>query len=266
MRTEIRAVAAVVLLLAGGGCASKQKTAEAQARQVRLGMAEQMAYRGDWAGAFQAADALVREDPSDGEALLLRAKALRRQDMAAEAEADLRRLLVLQPHDPEGHAELAVLLERSDRGSEAIGHHEEAVRLAPGQPRYLNNLAFALLVRGKAREAVPKLEEALRSEPRSPRLRNNLGFAYAATGDFNRAYEQFRLGGTPGQARNNLGFAYERSGNLAQAYEMYLQALQVDPTDATFRTNLSHVAGRLGRPVPAEAAATSRPKTEIGGS
>jgi hypothetical protein len=47
---------------------------------------------------------------------------------------------------------------------------------------------------------------------------------------------------------------------------MYLQAMQVDPNDATFRTNLAHVAGRLGRPVPAEAAATPRPQTEIGGS
>lgn len=266
MRAMIRASVAVMLLVVSGGCASKQKTAEAQGRQVRLGMAEQMAARGDWAGAFQIADALTREDPADGDALLLRAKALRKQEMPAEAEADLRKLVALQPRNPEAHAELAIVCEHSGRGAEALEHHEEASRLAPGQPRYLNNLAFALVVRGKAKDAIPKLEEALRSEPRSPRLRNNLGFAYAATGDFARAAEQFRLGGTPVQARNNLGFAYERSGNLAQAYDLYLQAVQLDPADPTARTNLLHVGTRLGRTVPTEPAAPPRPATEIGGS
>ena len=266
MRVEIRAALAVTLLIVAGGCASKQKTADAQGRQVRLGMGEQMAARGDWAGAFQIADALTREDPNDGDALLLRAKALRKQEMPAEAEADLRKLVVLQPRNPEAHAELAILCEHSGRGAEALDHHQEASQLAPGYPRYLNNLAFALIVRGKAKDAIPKLEEALRAEPRSPRLRNNLGFAYAATGDFTRAFDQFRLGGTPVQARNNLGFAYERAGNLAQAYELYLQAVRLDPADTTARTNLSHVATRLGRSVPNEAAAPVRPATEIGGS
>ena len=81
-----------------------------------------------------------------------------------------------------------------------------------------------------------------------------------------RAFEQFRLGGTPVQARNNLGFAYERAGNLAQAYDLYLQAVRLDPADATSRTNLSQVATRLGRTSPPEAAAPARPVSEIGGS
>jgi Flp pilus assembly protein TadD len=186
--------------------------------------------------------------------------------MLAEAEADIRKLVSLQPRNAEAHAELAVLCERSERGGEALEHHEEANRLAPGQPRYLNNLAFALLMRGRAKEAIPKLEEGLRIEPRSARLRNNLGYAHAATGDFTRAAEQFRLGGTPVQARNNLGFAYERSGNLAQAYDLYLQATRLDPADTTSRTNLSQVATRLGRSLPPEAAVPVRPVSEIGGS
>ena len=266
MRTTSRIVIAGAFLILAGGCASKQKTADAQGRQVRMGMADQLASRGDWAGAFRIADALVKEDPSDGEALLLRAKTLRKQEMTAEAESDLRKLLVLQPRTAEAHAELAILCEHGGRGAEALEHHQEASQLAPGQPRYLNNLAFALLVRGKAKDAIPKLEEALRAEPRSPRLRNNLGFAYAATGDFTRAFDQFRLGGTPVQAHNNLGFAYERAGNLAQAYELYLQAARLDPADATSRSNLSEVATRLGRSMPPEAAAPVRPVSEIGGS
>ena len=68
------------------------------------------------------------------------------------------------------------------------------------------------------------------------------------------------------QARNNLGFAYERSGNLAQAYETYLQAARLDPADTISRTNLSHVATRLGRSLPPEAAMPVRPVSEIGGS
>jgi Flp pilus assembly protein TadD len=261
-----RIVSCIGMALLLGACASAQKTSQAQGRQVRLGVGEQMAARGDWAGALRVADGLTREDPSDQDALLLRAKALRHQDMDAEAEADLRRLIALEPRNPEAHAELAVLCEYAARGSEALKEHQEASRLAPGHPRYLNNLAFALLARGKPKEGIPMLEEALRYEPRSPRLRNNLGFSYAATGDFVRAAEQFRLGGTPAQSRNNLGFAYERAGNLTQAYDAYLEAVQLDPADPRARANLSHTANQLGRTPPPVSVVPVSIVTEIGGS
>lgn len=261
---------APLVLLAGcllvTGCASTQKAQAGSGRQVRLSMGQQMGARGDWTGAFQVADGLTREDPEDEAAWVLRGKALRRQEMNAEAESDLRRALQLAPEDAEAHAELGVLLERTGRPRDAMAQHEEARRLAPGNPRYLNNLAFAFVIRGKGREAVPLLEEALRAEPGSPILRNNLGFALASTGDFSRAAEQFRLGGDKAQGKVNLGFAYERSGNLAQAYESYLAAVRLSPADERARRNLEHVTRELGREPPPELSVPAPLTVEKGGS
>jgi Flp pilus assembly protein TadD len=263
MRTRVGA--AVVLALVATGCASVQTREAESSRQVRLAMAAQLAQQGNWNGAFEIADGVVREAPTDTTALLLRAKALRQKEMPQEAEADLVRVLQIDARQPEAHAELGVLCERAGRPKEALAHHQEAKRLSPFDPRYLNNLAFALLIRGKAREAIPLLGEALRIEPGSTRLRNNMGFALAGAGDFARAAEQFRLGGTPLEARNNLGVAYERSGNLAQAYEAYLEALRLDPSDARTRANLEHVAQETGRPLPSEVTARVPGTAEKGG-
>ena len=239
--------AGVALLLAG--CAGAQRPEVDRARQVRLGIAEGLADRGEWAAAFEAADALTREEPSSLPARLLRGRALRHRGMSAEAEADLRRALELDPRSAAAHAELGILCELGGRPEGALSHHRDAHRLAPGDPRYLNNLAFALVIRGKAREAVPLLEEALRVEPASPRLRNNLGFAHAATGDFTRAAQQFQLGGTAAEAKNNLGLAYELNGHPVQAFDLYLEAWKLERAPRT-RNNLVHVAQKLGRSVP----------------
>jgi Flp pilus assembly protein TadD len=236
---------AVVAMLAG--CATTYRTTD-PAYQLRLAMATHLANQGDWAGAYLTADALCRDAP-DGRARLLRARALRHTGATDEAEPALRDLVRDEPRNAAAHAELAVLLERTRRTEEALAHHAEALRLERS-PRYLNNMGFALHLRGRSREAVPLLEEALRLDPADARLRNNLGFALAGTGDFPRAARQLELAGTKAQARNNLGLAYERAGNLARAYEQYLEAVQLDPSSATARGNLEHVAQEMGRVLP----------------
>jgi Flp pilus assembly protein TadD len=241
---------AAALLLS---CAGARRAEGEAVRSVSVGIAEELARRGDWEGAFRAADALTREDPESAPARLLRARALRHRGMSAEAEADLRRVLAREPKSAPAHAELGVVCELSGRPEEALVHHREAHRLAPRVARYLNNLAFALLLRGRGRDAVPLLEEALRIEPGSARLRNNLGFAYAAAGDFTRSAQQFALGGPEAEAKNNLGLAYELNGHLVQAYDLYLEAWRLAPAPRV-RENLLHAARELGRTVPPEVA------------
>lgn len=255
-------VAALLLLTAS--CAGVRPATDTRERNVRLALAREMAGRGDWTGAFHAADALAQDGPSDAEARLLRGAALRHRGMPAEAERDLRRVLALQSGSAAAHAELGLLCERQDRRAEALEHHREAHRLAPEEPAFRNNLAFAYLIRGRGREAIPILEEALQADPENRRLRNNLGFALASVGEFARADRQFRLGGTAAQARNNLGFAYERSGNLAQAHALYLEALALDPAEATARGNLVHVARAMGREPPASPDGPGVPRVEKG--
>lgn len=242
---------AVLLVLLAAACAGAQRTSAARARNVRLEVAEELARRGDWAGAFTAADALVREDPASTRARLVRGSALRHRGLDAEAEADLRAVVRAEPRSAAAHSELGMLLEQEGRWQEALQRHEEARRLAPREARFLNNLAFAYLVHQDPQRAVPLLEEALRAEPGNPRYRNNLGFACAAVGDFARSASEFARAGTPAQARNNLGLAYERSGDLQQAFDLYLEAWRLDPREQ-YRNNLEQMAHRLDRSLPPE--------------
>jgi Flp pilus assembly protein TadD len=224
-------------------------------------MAEQMAHRGDWAGAFAAADALTRDYPSDLSARLLRGSALRHEHLLGEAEPDLRMVAKAEPKNAAAQAELALLLEESGRTEEALDHHREANRLAPTDPRYQNDLGFALTVHGDAGQAIPLLEEALRAEPNNSRFRNNLGFARAGSGDFAHSAQEFARAGTPPQARNNLGLAYERAGDFEHAYQLYLEAWRLSP-DPLFRRNLEFAAHKLARDLPPEVSAAGETQKE----
>ena len=82
-------------------------------------------------------------------------------------------------------------------------------------------------------------------------------FAYAAAGELSSAAEQFEKGGTQAEARNNRGWAYERRGSLAQAFDQYVEAVRLEPRSTTARENLTRVAGRLERAVPADLPAPS---------
>jgi Flp pilus assembly protein TadD len=244
-RHDVRALC--LAALAAVACAGPTRSGDPAARSVRQGLAEQAAANGDWPTAYRTADGLVAEDRNDDLARQLRARSLRHMGMAGEAELDLRQILTREPSRADAHGELGVVLDLQGRFAEGFAEHQEAQRLAPWDPRWMNNLAFALVLRGRPKDAIPMLEEALRAEPTSARLRNNLGFALAASGDFSRAAQQFRLAGPEAQAANNLAFAYERGSNLPQAFDLYLHATKLDPAQPRARANLEHVASQLGR-------------------
>ena len=235
--------------LAAVACAGPTRSGDPAARSVRQGLAEQAAANGDWPTAFRTTDALVAEDQEDGVARQLRARSLRHLGMAKEAEADLRQILAREPSRAEAHGELGVVLDIQGRFAEGFAEHQEAHRLSPWDPRWLNNLAFALVLRGKPKDAIPMLEEALRAEPTSPRLRNNLGFALAASGDFSRAAQQFRLAGPEAQAA-------EQPGVRVRARQQPPPGLRpVPPRDPTrpgpaTRTGEPRARGRAARPQP----------------
>ncbi|HYG67186.1 MAG TPA: tetratricopeptide repeat protein, partial [Anaeromyxobacteraceae bacterium] len=206
--------------------------------------------RGDLGGAYAVVQAVLRDDPTDAEALAVRGTVLREQGMLVEAEADLREAVQRAPDLASAHASLAILYDLLGRADDAEEHHRAAIERDPRNPRYLNNLAFSLFARGKAREAIPLYLEAVRHDPANPRLRNNLGFAYAVAGDWPRAKRQFDSVGSPSDARLNLGYAYEKAGRLPQAIALYEEAVRLDPESTYARESLARVASRLGTPSP----------------
>jgi Flp pilus assembly protein TadD len=240
--------AAVLLALMVAGCGALQRHGDTYEARKRL--ARELILRQDWPAAFFYADALHREDPRDAEVLTLRGTIFRERGLPGEAEADLTEAVARAPELPEAHAALGILLDLGGRGDEADGHHRRAATLAPSNPVFLNNLGFSLYLRGRAREAVEVYQRAVRLGPTNRRVRTNLGFAYAAAGDLPRAAHEFEMGGSAAEAKNNLGFAYEQRGDLGNAFTLYQAALRLDPGFGRARANLTHVAAKLGKPLP----------------
>ena len=211
----------LLLLLLGSmlGCASAGVgREEAAAFQARKQLTRELVNRGEWQTAFAYTDEMHRQRSDDPEVLVLRGIIYRERNLPAEAEA----------------------------------HHKRAVALDGKNPGYLNNLGFSLLIRRKNKEALETLQRAARLAPTNRRVRTNVGFAFAAVGDFPRAAREFEMGAGPAEAKNNLGFAYEKRGDLQNAFELYVAALRLDPDCERARGNLSHLARRLGKPVPAD--------------
>jgi Flp pilus assembly protein TadD len=256
VKTFLPVTLALVLTAGSLGCAtSLQRSSEQAALSARKRLVRELIAREDWQNALAHVTELYRQRPEDPEVLTLRGTVFRERQLLDEAEADLRAALATDDGLAEAHAALGILLDGTGRGADADRHHRRAVALDGKNATYLNNLGFSLLVRRKTREAVETLQRSARLDPTNRRLRTNLGFAYAAAGDFPRAAHEFELGASAAEAKNNLGFAYESRGHLQNAYELYAQALQLDPGCQRARTNLGHVAQRLGRPVAALPAA-----------
>jgi Flp pilus assembly protein TadD len=265
-----RPVCAIPLVLAGAvaaaalgpglGCADTQgaqRTSEA-GYMARHKLAHELVSRGDWARAFAMLEELHRDRPDDADILTLRGIVYRERGLFADAEADLKAALKIAPDSADAHAALGILYDVQMR-KEAEEEHRKAVKLAPNNAAYLNNLGFSLYLRQHFKEAITVYESAARLAPLSRRVRTNLGFACAAVGDLRRAAREFQMGGTEAEAKNNLGFAYERRGDMANAFELYVEALRLDPKAERARSNLTHAALVLGRPVPPEAAPPPAP-------
>jgi Flp pilus assembly protein TadD len=249
------ALAVAVASQFSAGCATTSgggNPSDATGFAARSSLARELVSRGDWGRAFAMLDELHRERPKDPDVLTLRGIVFRERGLYADAEADLKAVLVVAPSSADAHAALGILYDIQTR-ADAEAEHRAAVKLSPNNAVYLNNLGFSLYLRRQYKEAIKVYESAARLAPLSRRLRTNMGFACAAIGDLPRAAREFHMGGTEAEAKNNLGFAYERRGDLANAYDLYLEALRLDPKATRARSNLVHAALVLGRQVPPEA-------------
>jgi Flp pilus assembly protein TadD len=148
-----------------------------------------LAGAGDQTGAAQAyATALARTEGDGGwELHYLRGRALDKAGNWEEAQAALRRAVVLGPEQAEaltylGNAQVA-------RGEDPVGAAallERAARLDPEDPDIAASLAWAYFQRGDTARALPLLEQAVKGDPGGTRVNEHLGDVYWQLG---RHYE-----------------------------------------------------------------------------
>jgi len=130
--------------------------------------------------------------PDAGELLYDRAMIAERLNRLDAAEADLRRLIVLQPEHAHAYNALGyTLVDRTSRLEEGIALLEKALKLNPDDPFILDSMGWAQFKAGHLAEAVVYLKRAYAERP-DPEIAAHLGEALWASGQKDEARKVWR--------------------------------------------------------------------------
>lgn len=140
---------------------------QAEAQMLREG--------GDPRGAFTVLDRAVKAMPDSTDLLYDRAMAAEKVDRLDVLEADLRRIIQLEPDFAHAYNALGyTLADRTQRIDEALAMLDKALRLAPDDAFILDSMGWALFKAGRLEEAETHLRRAYAGR-RDPEIAAHLG-------------------------------------------------------------------------------------------
>ena len=197
-------------------CAARQPRSVAQNLPPAGTMADDAESRGDWPAAARHWENAAAAAPSDRQAALSAARALRLANACGRAAPYLQRLrqaapddrnvlleagkchlvsgrydaaeaafkaaLVSDPASWEAETVLGMTYDLMERPREAMVHHDRALALAPTQPMVLSNKALSLALAGDLATALTVMRAASAQPSASGRVRMNLAFLEAIAG------------------------------------------------------------------------------------
>lgn len=175
---------------------------------------------------------------SVGEALDL-AMRLHRGGQMDEAEALYRRILEVEPENPDALHFLGVLTYQRGDPAEAVRLIRQALVHAPDYPDALSNLGNVLRTQGDVAEAEACYRRALALRPAHTPALLMLGAVLDSQGHRGEAFEQFLQAVDAGSNEPHLlrmvGSAFRYEGRLDDAADIYRRWLAEHPDDAEAR-------------------------------
>jgi len=177
--------------------------------------------------------------------ILAAARTYHAQGNLTVAESCYRKILELEPENPDGLHLLGVVAYQRGFFDASIDLMQRAARKAPADAAILVNMGAAYSAAGKPREAKDHYEAALRLQPDSLDARFNIIQALINLKDFDGAIEAGRkyitLNPTDAAAYISLGNALKYKGEPDAAMRAYEDALKLAPDNATAYANMSSI-------------------------
>jgi tetratricopeptide (TPR) repeat protein len=177
--------------------------------------------------------------------------ALHAQGQVAEAIAEYRKALEFNPQLASAHNNIGRALRDQGQLDDAITEYRQALRLNPRLPQVHYNLANALKAQGKVTEAIGGLRAALALNPNFAEAHNNLGKALQDQGQLGEAVEEYRkavaINPKLAAAHGNLARALKIQGKLDDAIDEYQKALALAPKDVPMHHNFGNALQEKGR-------------------
>jgi Flp pilus assembly protein TadD len=165
--------------------------------------------------AFDAAQAVLLQQPDNVEALLETARITVSDGQGFFAVEPARKALALAPRDWRGASLLAVGLAQAGRTAEAKAAHAQALALAPDNPIALSNAAMFAASQGDRAGAETLLRKAVAQPGSSLQVRQNLALVLGLEGKLDEAEQIQRQDLPPQMANNNLAYLKAASGVAA---------------------------------------------------
>jgi tetratricopeptide (TPR) repeat protein len=140
------------------------------------------------------------------------------------------RAVYFDPRSASARNTLGTILERLGQIGAARQAYEAAAARAPWSGWPLNNLCHLELSVGRLDDARARCEAALTRQPDLSAAHNNLALTFAASGNLERAAQEFRAAGDAAAASYNLGIVYLAEGRYESAAEQFEAAVKARPT------------------------------------
>ncbi|HEV3120832.1 MAG TPA: tetratricopeptide repeat protein [Isosphaeraceae bacterium] len=183
------------------------------------------------------------QQPSDAAAHYNRGAALANQGKHAEASAEFRAAIRLNPEFVDAHIGLANVLDEQGKAQEAIAEYREAIRLKPNEALAHFNFAVALGRQGKTEEAIALYRTAIHLRPQHPRSHSGLGEMLIRQGKFDEAIAEIKqaiqLKSDLPESHIGLGSALQAQGKLEEAIAAYREAVRLKPNLADAHVGLA---------------------------
>jgi tetratricopeptide (TPR) repeat protein len=200
---------------------------------------------------------LTPETPAD---ILLSARLAEHAQDFPDAESAYRRLLSINPNDPDATAGLAHALaaQHTDaKTAEAESLLLAALKTTPGDPRLLSQLAAIYGAEGKADQAIPLIEQLRASSPATaadPAITRLLAHLYSLNGDYDKAEPLLRtlVASNPNDpgVLDDLASALVEQQKFAEAQSLLAKAVAMRsnfPSDADWGEAEGHLAFAASR-------------------
>ena len=229
--------------------ANKNKTVLDAAQQCDRAFARHTA--GDWDGAAEEYEAVLRQEPRHARALYLLGCVRGQQERWADALPLLQRAVTENPSFAEAQLNLGIACQILGHSAEALDAYNAALVLRPSYAAAHNGRGLVLQTLGRTDECVAAFACAVEHDPSHADAWNHLGIALQSQGHLEQAAACFgqaiRARPAFAQGYNNLGIVRHAQGQHEDALEACEQALALSPSFAEAHNNRGAVLKTLGR-------------------
>lgn len=162
-----------------------------------------------------------------------------------DSETLFTHALAVTHDNPLVHLNLGAALQQQQRTAEAMAEYRKTLQLDPAQHEAYNNIGRILHDEGKPAEALPYCLMAARLDPKTSASHDSLGIVLAELGRFAEAHAQFaeavRLDANYAPAHFQIARALLMQGRDAEALKPFREAVRLDPNNVPMLLYIARV-------------------------